>query len=546
MASHPPDSLEGLSHSDLIGAMRDLLGAFARLQSKHEELSGAFAKLRIEHQAVKDELARYKKLPPRPPQKPSGMEKATDRAEVVAGETTSGRSMRRRGSHLDKLKIDRTVVVKADAPEGSRFKGYEEIVIQDVAFHPLVTCYRRERWLTPDGRTLIAPLDPGFVGGYGPHLHRLILMLHFQGQMTCERILALLNGAGVVISKRQVVRLLVVGLERFRAEDEQVLTAGLSGSRFVTVDDTGARHQNKPGFTTQIGSDRFTVFRTGPTKSRLAFLRNLLGGVARYVVNEQALVYMRAASLPQAALDKLADGAVRVFPSQEDWMRGLNELGLTGLSVAPDPVRVASEGALWGAICEESRLGELVIVSDGAGQFRVGLHAQCWVHADRLVHKLVPANEIQRRAVEVARRMIWWFYDLLKSYKMAPSPERAEVLRAQFRRIFDRAKTRYVALDSLLRRLLRLEDRLLRVLDRPEIPLHTNASENDIRAFVIKRKISGGTVSDNGRDARDVMLGLAKTCKKLKIRFFDYIGARLDIPGPWIPNLPSLVREAPT
>ena len=134
MASHVPDSLEGLSHSDLIGAMRDLVGEFTRLRAEHEKVLETLAKLRIEHQAVKDELARYKKLPPRPPQKPSGMEKATDRAEVGAGETTSGRSMRRRGSHLDKLKIDRTVVVKADAPEGSRFKGYEEIVIQDAAF----------------------------------------------------------------------------------------------------------------------------------------------------------------------------------------------------------------------------------------------------------------------------------------------------------------------------------------------------------------------------------------------------------------------------
>jgi Transposase IS66 family len=546
MASHLPDSLEGLSHSDLIGAMRDLLGAFAQLQSKHEELSVALAKLRIEHQAVKDELVRYKKLPPRPPQKPSGMEKATDRPDGGACETKAGRSRRRRGSNLDKLKIDRTVIVKADAPAGSRFKGFEDIVIQDVAFHPLVTRYRRERWLTPDGQTVIAPLEPGIVGGYGPHLHRLILTLHFQGQMTCERILALLNGAGVVISKRRVVRLLVVGLERFRAEDEQVLTAGLSGSRFVTVDDTGARHKNKSGFTTQIGSDRFTVFRTGPTKSRLAFLRNLLGGATRYVVNEQALVYMRTASLPQAALDKLANCAAPVFSSHEDWMRGLDQLGLTALAVTPDPVRVASEGALWGAICEEGRLGDLVIVSDGAGQFRVGLHAQCWVHADRLVHKLVPANEIQRRAVEVARRMIWWLYGLLKNFKLAPGPERAELLRARFRRVFRRAKTGYAALDTLMRRLLRLEDRLLRVLDRPEIPRHTNASENDIRAFVTKRKISGGTVSDQGRDARDVMLGLAKTCAKLKVRFFDYLGARLAIPGPSIPNLPSLVREAPS
>ena len=134
--------------------------------------------------------------------------------------------------------------------------------------------------------------------------------------MTCERIVALLNAAGVVISKRQVVRLLAAKLEMFRAEDEEVLTAGLSGSRFVTVDDTGARHPGKPGFTTQIGSDRFAVFRTGPSKSRLAFLRNLLGGAARYVINEAALVYMRDNHLPQAALDKLAGCATRFFPSE--------------------------------------------------------------------------------------------------------------------------------------------------------------------------------------------------------------------------------------
>src|ERR1700722_3588493 len=150
MAPDLPDSLERLSHSDLIGAVRDLVGEFTRLRAEHEKVLETLAKLRIEHQAVKDELARYKKLPPRPPQKPSGMEKATDRPEDGAGETKGERSRRRRGSNLDKLKIGRTVVVKADAPAGSRRKGYEDIVVQDLAFHPLVTCYRRERWETPD------------------------------------------------------------------------------------------------------------------------------------------------------------------------------------------------------------------------------------------------------------------------------------------------------------------------------------------------------------------------------------------------------------
>jgi hypothetical protein len=549
MTSPPPpriDSLSALSQVDLIGVVRDLIAEVTRLQAENEKLGGALAKLRIEHQAVKDELARYKKLPPRPPQKPSGMEKATNPPESPGNSPKGGRSTRRRGSNLEKLKITRTAPLRIEPPKGSRFKGYEEIIVQDLALNPLVTLYRRERWETPEGETLIAPLDPGIIGGYGPHLHRFVLMLHFQGQMTCERILAVLKGAGVVISKRQVVRMLTAKLDDFRAEDAEVLTQGLSGSPFVTVDDTGARHQGKSGFTTHIGSDRFAVFRTGPSKSRLAFLRNLLGGVARWVINQAALDHMRANGLAREFLDKLANHPARLFSRDEEWMGCLNTLGLTGLTITPDPVRVASEGALWGAIQEEGRLGDAVIVSDGAGQFRVGVHAQCWVHAERLVHKLVPANDLQRNAIEVARRMIWWFYRALNDYKLAPRPEQAEILRARFDRIFRRARTGYASLDALLRRLFRLEEHLLRVLEHPRIPLHTNASENDIRSVVTKRKISGGTVSDRGRDARDVMLGLAKTCKKLEISFFDYLGARLHIPGPEIPNLATLVRPAPS
>jgi hypothetical protein len=85
----------------------------------------------------------------------------------------------------------------------------------------------------------------------------------------------------------------------------------------------------------------------------------------------------------------------------------------------------------------------------------------------------------------------------------------------------------------------------LRVLDRPEIPLHTNGSENDIRAFVTKRRISGGTKSEAGRTARDVLLGLMKTCRKLDISFFRYLGDRLGVPEvPIIAPLPELIYQA--
>jgi hypothetical protein len=541
----PHDSLERLTPADLIGVVRDLIGEVTRLRAENEKLGGALAQLRIEHQAAKDELARLKGLPPRPPFKPSGMDKsATAKEPSSGGEKKAGRSLRRRGRQLDRLKIGATVVVKADPPAGSRNKGFEDIVVQELRLFPQVTRYRRERWETPDGKTTIADLDPAIIGGYGPNLHRFVLALHFSGQVACERIVALLNGMGVVISKRQVVRLLTAKLETFRAEDEAVLRAGLGGA-YITVDDTGARHAGKSGYTTQIGCHNFTTFRTGPSKSRLAFLSRLCAGASLYVINEAALDYMKERNLPQIVIGKLKQHEARIFSSAADWERHLRALGLNELKVAPDPVLIATEAALWGAIRHQGLLPDTVIVSDDAGQFRVGAHALCWVHAERLVHKLIPSNDKQRNAIEIAKRMIWWFYRALKDYKLAPSAEQAELLRKRFDRIFKRASTGFATLDRLLRRLFRNKEGLLRVLERPEIPLNTNASENDIRAFVTKRKISGGTVSAKGRDARDIMLGLAKTCMKLKLSFYDFIGDRLGIPGPKIPPLASLIRPAP-
>ena len=85
-------------------------------------------------------------------------------------------------------------------------------------------------------------------------------------------------------------------------------------------------------------------------------------------------------------------------------------------------------------------------------------------------------------------------------------------------------------------------------IDRPEIPLHGNGSENAIRCVVTERKISGGTRSAAGKRARDTFLGLLKTCAKLGVSFWDYLGARLKIPdAAAVPWLPDLIRQrAPT
>ncbi len=525
----------------LVGEVRRLHSDNAVLQSGVDAQQATIVALRTENQTLRDELARLKGLPPRPPLRPSGMEQATQPGAAGKDEK---RPKPPRGVKRDAQAITAERVLKVAVPAGSRFKGYEDILVRDLRLSAEVIRYRRERWVLPSGETVLANLPAGIVGGFGPELRRFVLALHAQGQVTTERLVALLNGIGMDISKRQVVRLLTEPLDDFVAEDQEVLRAGLATARWVTVDDTAARHARKDGFTTQIGDDRFTVFRTGASKSRKTFLSVLRAGHTDYVVNAAALDYMRGHSLSGQVVAQLDAHPARQFADTSAWSAHLARLGIDHLAVTPDPVRVATEGALWGAVRHHGLLAETVIVSDGAGQFRVGTHALCWVHAERLVHKLVPATPERHRAVEVTRALIWWLYADLKAWARDPCPRRAAALRARFDRIF-RRQTDYATLDRLLARLHRRKSELLRVLQRPEIPLHTNGSENDIRTCVTKRKISGGTMSTAGRTARDVMLGLMKTCNKLGVSFFHYLGDRLHIPDAiTIPPLPDLVRQA--
>jgi hypothetical protein len=153
----------------------------------------------------------------------------------------------------------------------------------------------------------------------------------------------------------------------------------------------------------------------------------------------------------------------------------------------------------------------------------------------------------QHRLVDVQRQLVWWFYADLKLYKDDPTAARRTALKRRFDRIFTRV-TGFAELDEAVARTHANKDELLRVLDRPEIPLHTNGSESDIRCLVTKRKISGGTRSAAGKRARDTFLGLLKTCAKLGVSFWDYLGARLKIPdAAAVPWLPDLIRQrAPT
>ena len=515
----PPPDIDALSPPDLKSLVLELLDERAELRRTIG--------------ALRDEIARLKGGPGRPDIKasvkpdiePSGMEKASEAAPAsLSGERP------RRGPTRTKLTIHDERKLGANAPSGSRFKGYASFLVQDLAVRPFVTNFLRECWRTPDGKTLMAPLPAGVDGHFGPELRRFVLALYHQGQVTAARLVTLLGGIGILISKRQVVRLLIAGKQSFVEEARAVLRAGLTHAAWITADDTGARHKGKNGFCTQIGNAHFTYFATTGSKSRLNFLELLRAGHDDYVVNEEALAYMRGRALAGPVVARLSEHPDRIFADRAAWNVHLDRLGVSALKVSPDPVLVASEGALWGSVKAHGLLANAVIVSDDAGQFNVGLHGLCWVHSERLVHKLDTFTEAQRAAQQRIRGLIWLFYNNLKAWRRHPSPARKAVLSARFDLIFGH-KTGFASLDRLLGRQRANKNELLIVLERPDVPLNTNGSENDIRCQVTKREISGGTRSDAGRDCRDAFLGLLKTCAKNGILFWDYLGARLKVPG---------------
>src|SRR3954468_13634300 len=312
MSGPPLPDLDTLSLDELKKLVVQLLVRVSTLEEENQQLRG--------------ENGRLKALPKKPKLAPGGMDKATEpdkRARTK--QARRQRCKRQSGRRTPPVTEERTLVV--EAPVGSRRRGFEPFIVQDLILAPQVIRFRRERWLTPDGQEIVAPLPPEVSGHFGPGIVRFVLMQHVQGQVTVERLRAQLNGLGVRISKGQIVTLLTANKDVFHAEKDALLEAGLATARWVTVDDTGARHAGANEYTTHIGNDRFAGFATRPSKSRLNFLDLLRAGHPDYVINATALAYLVEHGVPDSIVTGLLGHECRSFADEAAWHLDSFDLG---------------------------------------------------------------------------------------------------------------------------------------------------------------------------------------------------------------------------
>jgi hypothetical protein len=508
-----------------------LLAVIRVQQDRIQQLEGTVQQLR-------DEIALLKGQKPRPDIKPSLLEACPPQTAGPQGGKRPGSAKRPKTAQLH---IHREVPLHPEGlPAGATFRGYEPYVVQELLIRSENTRYLRARYDLPAGGSVLAPFPAGVLpveGGHlGANLIAYILDQYHQAQVTGPLLLAQLWEYGIDISAGQLHRILTENKDPFHQEKAAVLAAGLAESSYVGTDDTGARHRGRNGYCTAVGNDLFAYFESTDSKSRLNFLQVLQGSQRDYAINEVTLAYWERLELAAALVGQLSQGP-HAFAGEAAWQARLAELAITN----ERHVRIATEGALLGGLVARGVAADLVVLSDGAPQFVVFVHASCWVHAERPLVKLVPHNDQHRAAIDKVRGQIWELYQDLKAYRAQPDEAQRPVLEGRFDALVGQ-RTGYPSIDGVLQEMRERKADLLRVLQRPEVPLHNNATESDIREFVKRRKVSGGTRNEAGRRCRDTFATLKKTCRKLGLRFWDYLQDRVRGLGI-VPRLAELIRQ---
>lgn len=492
-----------------------------------------------EIKALRDEIHKLKGTTQRPKIEPSRLLKPDkSKSQESPAKKRPGSAKRHKTREL-RIHHDVPLVIEG-LPAGTHIEGYRNFVTQDLKVEAYNTRYRRTVYRLPDGSVQVAPLPADVQGHFGVGLKQFVLYQVHQMHVSQARLLEQLREYGIDLSAGQVNEILLQGHDAFHAEKDALLPTAREVSGVLQTDDTSARHCGQNAVCTYIGNELFASFHTTESKSRLNFLQLLCQPEERYTLNDEMRWCLELMEAPQKLQRQIAALGEATFMGHEAFCKQLDRWEI----LKEKHRTLVCEAALYGTLLIQPWHDELALVSDDAPQFKLlgFVHGLCWVHAERKVSRLIPLTAQHQQAVEKVRDQIWDFYEQLKAYRAAPCKAESERLAAEFDRIFQQ-RTGYPALNEALALLHVKRHGLLAVLEYPQLPLHNNLSESDIREQARLRKVSGGTRSDLGRRCRDTFLSLKKTCRKLGVSFWQFLRDRLT-GAATIPPLPDLMRQA--
>jgi regulator of replication initiation timing len=530
--------------TDLAEARRVL----GRVLNLVEELHAKVATLTAENQRLRDENNRLKGEQGKPRILPRTRTKEDQSSERERRETPKTWHKR---AKLPDLHIDRVQECRLDRgtlPEDAVLKDYQEHTVQDLVLHTETILFRRERYAAAStGHTYTAPLPPGYAGEFGPNLQASAVYLHYQANVSQPQVHRLFTSLGLRISRGYLGQLLSEQ-PGFAAEAEAIGQAGVASSQYAHLDVTPTRVNGVEHQCHVLGGPLYVFYHTTLHKHRLAAIETLqVGAPCQFRFTPVAWNYLEQAAVPAAVRWQLAAlGGEQVW----DW-EGWRTLLTTQFPALGDRLRerLWDAGAI-GYYRAQAAVPVLeTLVCDDAPQFK-GITADlslCWVHEGRHYKKLSPVVPLHLTLLEAFRGRFWDYYRELRAYQKAPTAHEAVRLEAAFDTLFA-TQTGYAALDERIAKTAAKKHALLRVLEKPYLPLTNNPAELAARRRVRKRDVSFGARSPAGIKAWDVFHTIVGTAQLLEVNVLHYLRDRFS-GACHLPALADLIRQrtaAPT
>jgi len=445
------------------------------------------------------------------------------------------------------VRIDRVEVVKVDQerlPHDAQFKGYEDVIVQDIEFRTENVTFRKEKYYSSSQkRTYLAEMPAGYKGQFGPGVRAWVLALYYAAGMSEPKILDLLQTIGMSISAGQLSDLLIQDQERFHAESAAVVKAGLASSPWQHLDSTGTSVNGNNEQCHILCTSLYTAYCTLPAKDRLSLLRVLQGGADPvFQMNDLALELMAKLGVTE----KWCRTLPTLLPHDQTYTESqLDNVLDAHLPKHGANLRKSVKDALAIAAYRTQTAYPVVklLLCDDAPQFNaltVEL-ALCWIHEYRHYKKLTPRFLAHCLLLEQFAKDFWKLYRDLLVYRDHPSLAEADALRTAFERLFGQ-RSGYDQLDERKALTLAKKESLLMVLSHPEILLHNNPAELGARQRVRKRDVSLQARTTKGIRAWDTFQTLVSTTNKLGVNTYQYFYDRIAHTNV-LPSLAALIQE---